>query len=1274
MPVRVAFRLLKWLYRLVWLTAVVGSLVFAAAVLLLRYWLLPNIDSYRPLIVHSLSKASGQRLDIAHIEGEWDGLRPRLVLRDLRLLDADGAERLHLQQVDSTIAWLSLVYGELQLYAIELEHLHLDARRTLAGTVEIAGIPVNGNEAGSGGGMGDWLLRQHRIVVRDSEVVWTDEMLSGVPLQLTKVDIRVEQFFGTHRFAVRATPPEKLAMPIDVRGELHGRSFEHLERWHGRVYAVVGQADFAALRQWVRLPAPLIAATGGVQIWIDIAAGRPSALTADVALSDVRTRLQDDLPELTLTALRGRLGWRETQGSLELWARSLMFATPDGVRLPPADLSFARTSVKAGASERTEITFDSLDLEAVSRLLDRLPLPADVRTRLAELNPRGSVRDFHVVFQDRFDFDKAYTLRGGFRNVGWHASGYLPGASNVTGTLTANERGGSLDGTLIATQIDMPRIFVAPVPLQKGEFKVKWQMAAGLPRVAIERVALTSEHLNGVVTGTYDAMRDAPGSVNLRGTFPKASGQDVWRYIPLVVPAEVRDWLRQGIVAAAGRDVQFILRGDLRQFPFSVPNSGVFQVQALIDDGTVQFASDWPRMLGIRGRLSVNGNRLEVSATQARILGAQLKNLWVVIPDLSDHQAQLQARGDAEGPSNEFLRFLRESPLHERVGAFTSGMQAAGRGHLALTLDMPLLHASDTKVAGTYTFSDNTLVPGEGLPRVEQLSGHLEFTQDQLTARDGQGRIFGQPAQLSIATEPGALVRIQASGQIDAPALRRQFNSPLLSRVDGSTDWKLNAAVQPQRSEIVVESSLGGLSSNLPAPLAKSASQRLPLRIERREASRAQDLIVFSLGNVVAGQMLQDKSNGHIPRGEVAFGERAGAPQRDGVWLSGSIDRLDFDAWRDLAGDKSSGGEEQIVWGGLDIEARRLRAFSRDFADVSIDAQRSGTGWKVSLESAQVTGDIEWHPEGKGSMVGRFSHLELPAGGAEMDAAAPAVQAGAGKDLPSVDLTAEDFRVGARQFGSLALMASPSGQDWRIERLDLSTPDGTFSAKGVWQAWSASPRTQVEFKLDVNDIGRFFARMQLPKGIEGGKGRLEGSIAWAGPPYALDVPTLSGRLGLSAKKGRFVKVDPGIGKLLAVLSLQTIPKMVTFDLRDVFSQGFAFDEITANADVVHGLARTQDFNMKGAAARVEMRGEVDLAAETQQLDVRIFPSLSDSVALGTALVNPVIGLGALVVQKALKDPLSHILSFEYHIAGTWTTPSVLRKKREVPAGPQPGRK
>ena len=263
--------------------------------------------------------------------------------------------------------------------------------------------------------------------------------------------------------------------------------------------------------------------------------------------------------------------------------------------------------------------------------------------------------------------------------------------------------------------------------------------------------------------------------------------------------------------------------------------------------------------------------------------------------------------------------------------------------------------------------------------------------------------------------------------------------------------------------------------------------------------------------------------------------------------------------------------------------------------------------------------------------------------------------------------------MGARQFGKLVLVAVPNGADWRIERLDLISPDGAFTVTGLWQAWSVSPRTQINVKLDVADIGRFFARMALPPGIQGGKAKLEGPLSWAGPPYALDLPTLSGQLALTARNGRFVKIDPGIGKLLAVLSLQTLPKVVTFDLPGIFSEGFAFEGISAKVDIARGVAHTQNFEMDGAAARVKMSGDVNLASETQQLDVHIYPSMSESVALGTALLNPAVGLGALVLQKALKDPVGQMLGLTYSVAGTWTAPTVTKKKRERNE-PEPGRK
>jgi uncharacterized protein YhdP len=131
--------------------------------------------------------------------------------------------------------------------------------------------------------------------------------------------------------------------------------------------------------------------------------------------------------------------------------------------------------------------------------------------------------------------------------------------------------------------------------------------------------------------------------------------------------------------------------------------------------------------------------------------------------------------------------------------------------------------------------------------------------------------------------------------------------------------------------------------------------------------------------------------------------------------------------------------------------------------------------------------------------------------------------------------------------------------------------------------------------------------------------------------------------------------------------LQALPRRVTLDFRDIFSQGFRFDDIRASAAIQRGVAHTDNFRMTGTSARVDMKGDLDLAHETQALQVRVIPSLSESVALGAAIVNPAVGLATLFAQKALKDPINQMVSVEYVVTGTWADPVVANKRRE-PAG------
>jgi uncharacterized protein YhdP len=271
-------------------------------------------------------------------------------------------------------------------------------------------------------------------------------------------------------------------------------------------------------------------------------------------------------------------------------------------------------------------------------------------------------------------------------------------------------------------------------------------------------------------------------------------------------------------------------------------------------------------------------------------------------------------------------------------------------------------------------------------------------------------------------------------------------------------------------------------------------------------------------------------------------------------------------------------------------------------------------------------------------------------------------------DLPALDVTAERFIIKDRLLGRLEVAAVPAGRDWRLEWLLLSNPESNLTLDGVWQVAAPRPTTRVNLRLETSDIGKLLTRLGQPEGVQRGTAKLEGSLSWNGSPYELDYPTMTGNLALEAAKGQFVKLDPGIGKLLGVMNLQSLPRRVSLDFRDVFSEGFAFDEIVGAAKIDRGNASTENFRVRGPAASIVMRGEVDLAQETQNLRVRITPQLTESVAIAGALVGgPIVGAAAYLAQKVLKDPFGQLASFEYDVTGKWSEPTVKRVPRPAPA-------
>jgi len=83
---------------------------------------------------------------------------------------------------------------------------------------------------------------------------------------------------------------------------------------------------------------------------------------------------------------------------------------------------------------------------------------------------------------------------------------------------------------------------------------------------------------------------------------------------------------------------------------------------------------------------------------------------------------------------------------------------------------------------------------------------------------------------------------------------------------------------------------------------------------------------------------------------------------------------------------------------------------------------------------------------------------------------------------------------------------------------------------------------------------------------------------------------------------------------------------------------------------------SDDFFMTGPAAETKIHGDIDLNKETQQLNIKVTPHISDSLSLAALAGGPIVGAAAFIAQKLLKDPLNKIAQSEYTITGTWDNP------------------
>ena len=729
----------------------------------------------------------------------------------------------------------------------------------------------------------------------------------------------------------------------------------------------------------------------------------------------------------------------------------------------------------------------------------------------------------------------------------------------------------------------------------------------------------------------------------------------------------------------------------------------------------------WPVMNAVNGDIVFDRFNFKIHNASGKWGHVPFTQIKAEIPNLNN-KVVVQVQGESRTNAQLLLNELRPSPVNNMLGGLFTQTQSTGSLNTRLKLSLPLDELDKTSVQGSVVLNNNDVRLQTSLPVFEKAVGAVNFNESGFTLAGVNAQFLGGPLKLeggsrklpSHSTDANPVIRAQ--GQATASGMRLAKEIPMLSAIaqqaTGSTHYTAILGFKGGQSELNIQSQLQGLGLNLPAPLYKRSDDLVALKYENIIQNLSQNLaqrdqLQISWGKALSASYLRDLT-GTEPKvisGKWLIGDGVTSPsmpsntQDSGVVAVVNLPTFSVDDWLQIMAPSKgranspthnsphssphssaepsndpSVANQSYLPNRIMLKANDLAIQGRTLHNVSVNGSREGALWRAQMEAREFSGYLEYrqaHVQNAGRIYARLARLSLPP---SADQAVESLLEDSPVAIPALDIVVEDLELRGKKLGRVEIEAlntdltsprSNTSREWRLSKLNVTLPEASFKASGKWMTsrdGTQPAMTDMNFRLDVSDAGELLNRLGTKDALRGGGGKLEGQVSWQGSPLTLHYPSLSGRFNVNIGRGQFLQAEPGVAKLLGVLSLQALPRRLLLDFRDVFSAGFAFDSIRGDVLIQQGIASTRNLQMKGVNAVVQMEGSSDIARETQNLRVLILPEVDAGTAslLAGLALNPAIGLSTFLAQLVLKQPLSRVNTQEFAIDGTWSDPKVTK--------------
>ncbi|MEY3224446.1 MAG: hypothetical protein RL565_636 [Pseudomonadota bacterium] len=1288
-----------------------------------RFVLWPQIEKSKPSLERLMSARLGAKVTMDAVQVSWTGIRPKFAIQGLRFNGGtNSTPPLLIQNINGQLSWLSFYHLAPYFHEITFDQVQLYAQRDTKGVVSIAGIPILNNADNFA--VGNWLLAQTDIQINNAKIFWEDQQSQKLKTSIDIQNVHLSNGMRSHEGQLVAqTPwsPNPIKLEADFVHHLAGQAGDWHD-WVGNFSWDLAELNLSQISKDISLPlydlAGKLNSKGSLKLDGGKANGGQMSLTAD----QLRVQLNKGEDPLEFGRLETDLV-QDTDGGLNsITTKTLSWRNIDSPATAPLDklspITFRWRPPKDGG-EIKEFGFSSpkIQVEDIALFALNLPLPKKIHQWIKISEADGELQNLDMNWSESqstlsalpipgnwFSSNKLdFTISAKLNDISFTGvNKSMPSASHLSGNLVSNQKQGNFTLDSSNLELEMNDFLSAPeIQLDRAKGDISWSKQKGGWLINAKKLQLS----NSEITTNFDLSYliggpKQPDQMTLDMEFVKAKLATAHRYLPVNIDKETRQFLSKAFEAGDIQNGSLHIKGDPDQVPFPTGTVGELTLHLPISKAIYKPAPLLPKSQGVWQAFSnVSGNidmkqaSLNVEIDKANYKKVTLTNVTSKIPNLSAKNLTVSINGSAEGDASEMLEYLFTSPVGVQQANLAKNLTLKGPVSLGLDLKIPLSGSDDVNFDAKVTLPGNQAQWGE-VPPMDNLKGKIRITEVNPEFDNVTANFLGGAFKISSAPSTAGNSSFSIGGDINASFikdyvsgnLKSRAHPALLSAMSGSAKYDGLINFNKAGSQANLKFDLRNWASAAPAPAKKLAGTPMSGEFNLKTYPASKNNLVRAdwSGKLGDQYFIQGNLNfANEVKNALGVGSLAPLPQQ-GTSLHLASNELDLDQWIEFLGagkhkgevKKSDTPEEDIQ---ISAQVKKLIALDRDWVDVNLQSQKKNSVWQLRLNSPQIAGQAQWHPSSgdhpSGLIAGRLARLKLPDQRTLADSSpkenVPQKLANlktpvSPNAIPSLDLTIDDLSWTKAKLGAVKIKSKTSQDLMKVESIQINNPQGSSIIKGQWSARTQNAAEQSSITVDMNikDAGQIITHWSSEKPVEGGEGTLNASLSWSGPLFAPAYDSLAGDASINLTKGRLLEVNTDGAKLLDVLSLQSLFRFATFDLKgslgSLATKGTPFNSINSDFEITKGIAQTKQFTMILDQARVAMTGQINIPEQTQDLRVTIFPTIDATAgSLAAFVINPIIGLGAVVGQYLITNQINRTLQTDYLIQGSWDNPEVI---------------